>query len=183
MKKMNIGKFALLCFVLIAIFSIGMFFTSFKTDYLQIVKQECLQYDLDENLVLAIIKSESKFNKNAVSKAGAVGLMQILPSTADWIAEKLNILNFNLEQLKDANINIKFGCYYLNYLKINYFDDENLIICSYNAGPNAVMNWLNNKEYSSDGKTLKVIPFEETKTYLNKVKFNKKIYDLFILNK
>lgn len=165
-------------FCLLAIF-ISLFFAWFKTDYLQEVTRECDSYNIDKNLVFALIKTESGFDKNAVSNAGARGLMQIMPTTASWVCSKIDV-EFNQDNLFDPSINIKIGCYYLNYL-INLFDGNfDNSICAYNAGQNVVLGWLKDKKYSDDGKTLKNIPYKETRKYLQKVKFNKNIYGKFI---
>ena len=180
MKKINLSKLFLLIFVLAIIFTCTTILSSFKTDYLEIVKRESKTNNLDVNLVLSIIKTESKFNENAISSKGAVGLMQILPSTATWLAEKMDLKSFNMENLNNPEINIKLGCYYVRYLFDN-FEDEELAICAYNAGEGVVRNWLNDKEYSLDGKKLDSIPYDETRNYLSKVKLNKQIYS-FLYN-
>ena len=100
--------------------------------------------------------------------------MQIMPSTAKWIAQKIGE-DYSEEKLLNGEYNLKIGSWYLSYL-IDYFNDEKLGICAYNAGQGNVSMWLKNEEYSQDGKTLKKIPFEETKNYLNKVYKNYKYY-------
>ena len=177
MKK--IITIILLVFLLLCV-SFVLFFVPFKTNYKQVVTVEANKYNLDQNLIYSVIKTESGFKENAISKAGAVGLMQILPSTAEWVCKKLRI-EYSYENLFNGEKNIQIGCYYLNYL-INLFDFnlENTI-CAYNCGQYTVLSWLNNKEYSSDGETLENIPYKETKNYLKKVKFNKFIYSHFII--
>ena len=90
--------------------------------YHSLVKQYSAQYDLDPYLVLAVIKTESNFNENVESNKGAKGLMQIMDSTGEWIASKLEIDNFKVEMLFDPEINIKFGCWYINNLLIEFND-------------------------------------------------------------
>lgn len=160
---------------------LAFFLSGFKTTYLDLVKVECEKYDLDENLILAMIKSESKFDKNAVSKAGAIGLMQILPSTASWIAEKLEKDDFIQNQLFNEKTNIEFGCYYISYLLDLFGNNEKLSICAYNAGPNVVNNWLKDESYSKDGQNLDYIPYKETSNYYNKVSVFKNIYAFFVI--
>ena len=74
------------------------------------------EFNIDSALVASVINAESKFDKNAISKKGAIGLMQILPSTANFIASKLKVYDFRKEDLLLPEINIRFGCYYINYL-------------------------------------------------------------------
>lgn len=120
------------------------------------------EYDLDIALVYSVIKVESDFDKNAVSKSGAMGLMQILPSTAKWIAEELGV-DFEKQNLFEPELNIRFGCFYLRYL-FDKFNDREIVICAYNAGEGKVQDWI------IDGKIDKTkIDYAETKNYLTKV--------------
>lgn len=137
----------------------------FKEETLDCAKE----YDLEPALVFAIIKTESGFDRNAESTKGAKGLMQITPETGKYIAEKLKIVNYDLS---DAKTNVRFGCYYLRYL-IDDFTVAATAIAAYNAGEGNVRIWLKNKEYSDDGRSLKEIPFKETRAYV------KKIYESF----
>lgn len=177
MKKVT---YTITTLCLILSLSLILFFVPFKVNYKQVVKSEAIKYNLDENLIFSVIKTESGFKENVVSKAGAVGLMQILPTTAEWVCKKLGV-DYTYENLFNGEKNIKIGCYYLNYL-MNFFDFnlENTI-CAYNSGQYTVLGWLNSKEYSNDGNSLQKIPYEETKNYLRKVKFNKFVYSHFIV--
>ena len=130
------------------------------------------EYALDPYIVFSVIKVESNFNINAKSKKGALGLMQILPSTAEYIAEKMNIEEYDLF---DSKINIKFGCFYLRYL-LDKFKSTDLALCAYNAGEGNVNKWLNDKRYSDDKQSLSYIPFNETREYVKLVNKNFKIY-------
>lgn len=133
------------------------------------------KYSVDKVLIYSVINTESNFNANATSSKGAMGLMQIMPPTALFIAEQLNIENFNTKNLYNPETNIEFGTFYLNYL-LNKFDNIDAVICSYNAGETVVRRWLNDKNYSTDGKTLDQIPYTETSNYLKKVQQNYKVY-------
>lgn len=136
--------------------------------YYNIVEYNAKNFKVDTALVFAIIKAESKFNKNAVSYVGAVGLMQLMPETADFIATKVDY-NQSLINLKDPETNIYLGVAYLSYLQ-NKFTNIDAVICAYNAGEGEVATWLNKK-----GK-LKTIKFAETETYLYKVKTALNVY-------
>ncbi len=137
--------------------------------YEKTVDYYCQKYEVSKSLILAVIKTESNFNQNAVSKKGAIGLMQIMPSTAYFVAEKLEIENVNLYN-KEQNIQI--GTYYLKYL-LNEFKNERLAICAYNAGEGNVNKWLN-------GNLINEIPFKETETYYKKVSLRIKLYEKMI---
>ena len=135
------------------------------------------EFGIEKKLIASIINAESSFNENAVSKKGAVGLMQVLPSTASWVS----LTNFNFEkevgesELFSPLTNIRVGTCYIKYL-LEKFGNLNVALCAYNAGEGTVLKWLENKEISSNGKTLLTIPFLETRNYVEKVEKNLKIY-------
>ncbi len=145
--------------------------------YSECIVKYSYKYKLDPYLVSAIIKTESNFNKDAKSNKNAYGLMQITPDTAKWAAEKMNIKNFNVEMLNDADFNISMGCWYLSNLKEEFNDNMELVLAAYNGGRGNVQKWLKNSEHSSDGKNLHYIPFKETDKYVKKVKVNCNIYE------
>ncbi len=150
--------------VLLAIKSVIKTFV-YKIPYKQEVVELCEKYGLNPLYVYSVIKVESSFNEKAKSSAGAKGLMQITEKTAEFIAEKLNIKTYDIF---DVKTNLTFGTYYLSYLK-NKFIYDDTVTCAYNAGEGNVINWLKNKEYSEDGKTLKIVPFKETRDYREKI--------------
>ena len=139
-------------------------------DYKTEIEEISKEYSLDGALIASVINVESGFNEKAISNKGAVGIMQVMPSTAKWIAQR-NKIDYDEKMLCNPSYNIQIGSIYLSYL-INYFNDEKLGICAYNAGQGNVSNWLKTGEYSKDGKTLEVIPFKETRDYLAKVNKN-----------
>ncbi len=142
--------------------------------YIEEINEASYSCGVDSALIASIANVESGYNKDAVSNKGAIGVMQMMPSTAEWIAKKNN-LSYSEKMLKDEKYNILLGGYYLSYL-INYFGDYKLGVCAYNAGQGNVIKWLANSEYSNDGKTLNYIPFKETREYLNKVNKNYHYY-------
>ena len=143
--------------------------------YKEIVDKYSYEYNLDPFLVLAVIKTESNFNTDAESSKGAKGLMQIMDSTGEWIGSKVEIDKFNANMLYDPEINIEFGCWYLNNL-LEEFGDLSLALAAYNGGSGNVTKWLSNPEYSSDGENLTYIPFKETKKYVDKVNTRYNVY-------
>lgn len=102
--------------------------------------------------------------------------MQVLPSTAQEVASKLKLEDYENELLYNADMNILIGCYYLRSL-IDKFGDEQLALLSYNAGPTTVMRWLRNEKYSEDGQTLTNVPYSETRNYIKKINAAKKHYE------
>lgn len=161
----------------ILLFITGAFHRTFiyPIKYKEIIEENCEIYGVERSLIYAIIKTESSFNSNANSSKDAKGLMQITPSTASFIAEKLKIDSFDIYSVDD---NVRFGCWYVSYLFMR-FSDEHTVISAYNAGEGRVSEWLNNKEYSVDGIRLIKIPYEETKNYVKKVMRNKNGYKRF----
>lgn len=134
-----------------------------------VVEKYCDLYDVDKYLVQSIIRTESFFDEKAISSKGAIGLMQIMPDTGVWVAEKLKLENFTTEDLFDSEKNIMIGVWYINYLSDKFDGNMNNVIVAYNAGPTNVSKWLAEKNFSSDGENLSDIPFEETKKYKDKV--------------
>ena len=132
-------------------------------------------YGLDPYLICGMIKTESNFNPDAVSNKSARGMMQITDPTAEWIAEQLQIKS---PDTHDPEVNIKMGCYYMDYLLNMYGGNTKNALSAYNAGFNAVDRWLSDPSYSSDGKVLKKIPYRETELYVTKVLNNRRIYDI-----
>jgi len=129
-----------------------------------IIKYSCM-YDVDVCVVFAVVKAESNFNENALSKKGAQGLMQIMPSTAKYIAVKLGEDSLDID-LFDAEINLRYGIWYISYLNKIFNGDLKLVAASYNAGEGNVRKWLaefDNRLEISD------IPFLETREYVEKV--------------
>jgi soluble lytic murein transglycosylase len=140
-------------------------------------EEHILKYSAENELnpyfVMAVIKAESNYNPSAHSGV-ARGLMQITDDTAVWIAQKLDI-EFNEHDIENPELNIKMGCYYLHYLSDRYSDTA-VVLASYNAGMGNVSKWLNDLRFSKDSKTLFNIPFEETRSYVEKVMKYKSIY-------
>ncbi len=130
-------------------------------------------FDVDPVLIASVIKCESGYNHEAVSMKGAEGLMQLLPSTAEYLAKKLKYGDYDLKNPED---NIMLGTYYLSLLS-EQFNDEKLALCAYNAGPGNVQKWLNDEENLDENGELENIPFDETRIYLKKCEQAKKYYN------
>lgn len=162
MKKRILVIFFSLSAVSVLLFVIFNFFVQ-KKDYHQLVEKYSEEYGLEKELVLSVIKAESDFQETAVSKSGAIGLMQIIPRTAKWIATEFNEL-YEKQKMFEPETNIKYGCFYLNYL-FDKFKKQDVVICAYNAGEGVVRDWLD-----ENGNLIKEkISYEETRNYLKKV--------------
>ena len=146
--------------------------------YAEYVSICAARYSVPEEIIYAVIRTESKFNPKAESHAGAIGLMQITPDTYSWLLFKRG--EEKVSELTDPYTNIEFGTYFLSYL-FNKFGDWDAVFAAYNAGVNRVTEWLSDVRYTKDGR-LTDIPYTETKNYVKKVNnaINKykKIYDI-----
>ena len=127
-------------------------------------------------MIASIINAESGFDTNAISNVGAVGLMQLMPSTAEYIALKSGI-KYDSARLTEPRYNIILGTAYFAYL-LEIFGDTDTTICAYNAGPNKVQEWLSNSKYSKNGVLLST-PYPATNYYLAKIRQNVQIYTKF----
>ena len=145
-------------------------------EYENIVAEVSNEYDIEPELILAIIHTESRFDEKALSSKGAIGLMQITPDTFEWILQKdEKDEDIDVNMLYDARTNIEYGTIILkNHLQ--EFSDLETALCAYNAGRTNVKKWLDNDEYSKDGKTIDKTPFEETNNYVKKVLKAKDMY-------
>lgn len=160
MKKWHYVLFCVICGLTVILFVIF----NLKKDYRFYVEKYSAEYGLEEEFVYAVIKAESNFDENAISKSGALGLMQIIPSTAKWIAGEFDEY-YSKDRLLSAETNIKYGCFYLNYL-FSKFKTMNEVICAYNAGETVVRGWLDENGLLIEDK----IEYEETKIYYQRVK-------------
>lgn len=124
------------------------------------------QRQLNPFLVTALIRQESRFEPKIRSVAGAVGLMQVMPSTGKWIAQKINLQEYNKENPQD---NIRLGTWYLVHTHEEYDNNSMLAIASYNAGPGNIAKWLRTLNTRDPDEFVEAIPFEETRGYVRQV--------------
>ncbi len=145
--------------------------------YSEYVSACAKEFDVPEMLVFAVIKTESGFREDAESSLGARGLMQIMEPTFDWIKYRLDDENAVYDDMYKAKENIMYGTYLLGYL-LKYFDGQrDVAIAAYHAGAGEVSGWLENKEYSDDGVTLKEIPISDTAHYVDKINNALAVYE------
>ena len=148
---------------------------SYPIEYSEYVEKASDEYDLDEALIYAVIRTESSFNSEAQSPVGACGLMQVMPSSFEWLQSLRGTTGeYTTEDLFDPEICIDYGCYLLRYFMDTY-EDERCAIAAYNAGF-VVGEWIEDENYSVDGKTLIDTPYPETSEYIKKVESAKEMY-------
>lgn len=124
---------------------------------------------MDPALILAVIRTESSWREDAVSSAGARGLMQVTSPTFDFILVKTGWADYNYEDLYSPELNIQFGSFFLSYLIDDFGGITDTALAAYNAGRGNVQKWLKDPRYSADGKNLDQIPFRETRNYVKKI--------------
>ena len=170
MRKFAKG-FLLLVLVLVVFTGAGLSFYNllYPFKYQDLISKYAQSYNLDEGLVASIIFCESRFNKNAKSNKGALGLMQIMPSTAAGFYKEER--SFSSEMLFDPEFNIQIGSTFLRYL-FDKYQDEVVVLACYNAGETAVRLWMGNNK--SLEKTQ--IKYKETLNYVEKVQKFKPFY-------
>ncbi len=163
----------------------------FRNNFLKILYPKTYQeavliyhekYKIEENLIFAVIKAESDFDKNAVSSRNAIGLMQIMEETAKDVARK-NQIELNADNVKDelsdVYKNIEIGTCYLATLMERYQNKE-LALAAYNAGIGTVDGWIEKGMIQKDGSDIEKIPYKETNNYVRKILRDYKIYqDLY----
>lgn len=132
--------------------------------YSEYISKYAAEEGLEAYLVMAVIKQESNYIADARSDY-AGGLMQLTEATAEEYGRKLGIDDFNY---MDPETNIRIGCFVLHKL-IDRYENIDVALAAYNAGPGNVDEWLKNPDYSSDGKSLDKIPFSETRHYVRKI--------------
>ena len=164
---------------LIAVMAIGLGFladfvitcfekSAYPREYAEYVTVYAEKYGVPEELVYAVIRTESDFDSGAVSPVGAVGLMQLMPSTFEWLTDDMLFEHLENGMLYDPETNIRYGTYCLSYLYDRYGNWETAI-AAYNGGLGNVDKWLEDDAYADGEGGLKKIPFKETKHFVSRV--------------
>lgn len=143
--------------------------------YSELVYPIAEENDVDPLLIFAIIKAESNFNPEAVSKSDARGLMQLMKTTAEDVAKKGGITLEDEEDLYDPETNIKLGTMYFSSLMQKY-KNVTLALTAYNAGSGNVDKWVENGTIQKDGSDAENIPYKETNNYVRKILRDYEIY-------
>lgn len=148
----------------------------YRLEYSEYVYQYAGENKIDPLLIFAIIKAESNFNRNIQSSRGAIGLMQLMESTAIEMANEVKEEIVVKEALYNPEINIKIGTFYYAYLTKHYEGNEQLALAAYNAGMGNVDRWIAEGIIKKDGSDLEHIPYKETNNYVRKIIRDYKIY-------
>jgi soluble lytic murein transglycosylase len=141
--------------------------TRYPLEYEAIVRTHAREHGLDPALLAAVVYAESRYDPNARSAAGAVGLMQLLPETARGIALRTGGTRFVVADLRDPDINVRYGSWYIDHLRAHYDGDIGLALAAYHAGQGNVDRW------QREGVG---IAFPETKAYVDEVERIRRVY-------
>jgi soluble lytic murein transglycosylase len=141
---------------------------SLPLQYQDIIRQQAAEKHLDSALVAAVIYAESKFDPRT-SRAGAEGLMQLLPQTASYLAKRSGGTEFSPADLATPRVNIAYGTYYLRYLMDHYGGRVMPALAAYNAGITNVDRWLQESGADPGAFAVGDIPYPETRAYVERV--------------
>ena len=171
-------KFLIICAVMLAMY----FFTSvpavqkkflYPFPYRTTVENYSARWKVDKFLAIAVMKVESNFSEAAHSQSGAVGLMQIMPETAAWIAYSLgedsDEIAADIKNLRDPDTNIRYGTWYLAELEDEFHGNDVLALAAYNAGRGNVREWMEQNHWSENFSDVDKIPYAETRDYVKRV--------------
>lgn len=176
----NIKFIIKLLLILAIVYIAANFYITYKypIKYEKVIDQVSAEVGIDKSLVLAIIKTESGFDTNAVSKKKALGLMQVIPETIQYVSQKYNI-DVGINDIFTPEHNILIGSLYLKNL-IERFGSTDRAILAYNAGPSVVRKWIENGIEDINDDDYNWVPYQETRNYIKKVHDARKGYQFLI---
>jgi soluble lytic murein transglycosylase len=135
------------------------------------------EFSLSPNLVISVARVESKFRPNAVSPRGAKGIMQLMPETAQWIAQQMEI-EYQEKYLFEPDFNIRLGCWYLAHLLHEFQGNLPTALAAYNSGRGRVKQWLDEKIWDGSLENISQIPYKETREFVERVTHVLKMYNI-----
>lgn len=141
----------------------------FPLAHYKLVEKYSEKYNVEEAFIYAIIRQESTFRKKVRSSAGALGLMQVIPSTARIISRKYNIRLRNMKKMYKPKTNLNIGTAYLSHLAKRFNNHPVLIAAAYNAGPRQVNKWLKTLPNRETDLWIETLPWHETRNYLKNI--------------
>jgi tetratricopeptide (TPR) repeat protein len=144
----------------------------FPEPFPDIVSQYARKEGINKFFLYSLMKQESGFMPRVISRAGAVGLMQIMPSTGRRLAEEVGLENFKSADLRNPVVNIRLGTRYIHNLKEKYDRDQVLVLCNYNAGPGPTARWKKRLDNRQRDSFIEDISYWETRDYVKKVLSN-----------
>jgi soluble lytic murein transglycosylase len=155
---------------------IGYWKILFPQPHWETIEQEATKNRLDPYMVASLIRQESEFNAGAISRANALGLMQLLPSVGRSMAKQEGIRHFSESELLDPDTNIRLGTRYLGEVLTKFGGRPEYAFAAYNAGDDRVTDWQTAGKYSGIDEFVESIPFTETREYVQAILRNESIY-------
>lgn len=168
-------KWVMVLITMVLLTGTGCSYGSYPLEYRPLIDRCATENQLDPVFVAAVIRNESHYRPDALSKQGARGLMQIMPETGLWIAGQMNV-PYSDDMLLDPDYNIELGCWYLKNLSNQFAGDLVLVLASYNAGRGNVKKWMDEGRWTGERTTLGQVPFAETRSYVEQVLRDVEIY-------
>lgn len=150
----------------------------FPRPYWEDLKKNALLNELDPYLVASLIRQESEFNPGALSRANAMGLMQLLPHVGKGMAKEEKIRHFSTDELYVANVNLQLGTRYFKHMVDHYHGQVEYALAAYNAGEDRVDDWRSNGNFKDVDEFVESIPFTETREYVQAIMRNAVLYKL-----
>jgi soluble lytic murein transglycosylase len=147
----------------------------FLAPYSDVLFRQASLRQIEQPLILGLVRQESRFNADAISSAGARGLMQLMPATARWVAGKLGIKGFQVSRVTQPEVNATLGAYYLRHVLDGFDGSPVLATAAYNAGPLRARRWLDTRPLEG-AIYIETIPFSETRQYVKRVMTNAVYY-------
>ena len=182
----NVKRFAVIALIILGSIALGILINvgwnhmerrSYPQNLCETVQEYAEKYDIPEDLLWAVIKVESDFDTRAYSSAGAMGLMQMMPSTFEWLTGEEHLgEHLSVQSLYEPDVSIRYGAYYLRYLYQKFNCNWETALAAYNGGEGNVAQWLADPEYSDADGNLTYIPFKETRGYVQKVTNAREMY-------
>lgn len=176
-RKLNVFRFLMVILLLVVVFN---FTDIIKIFYPLPYRETIIKYShmtgVDPFFLVAIMKTESHFNPEAVSAKGARGLMQIMPETGGWIAQQTGLVPYHPDLLFDPETNIRLGAWYIANLEDEFEGNRIMVLAAYNGGRGNVRKWLKEEKISGTIKDIAMIPYPETRGFIKKVLRDYEIY-------
>ena len=183
----NAKRFAVIALIILGSIAIGILINVgwnhidraiYPQNFRETVQTYAEKYEIPEDLLWAVIKVESDFDTRAYSSAGAMGLMQMMPSTFEWLTGEEHLgEHLSVQSLYEPEVSIRYGAYYLRYLYQKFNCNWETALAAYNGGEGNVALWLADPEYSDANGNLTYIPFKETRSYVQKVTDAREMYE------
>jgi soluble lytic murein transglycosylase len=148
----------------------------YPVPYGAVLSEQARVRQIDEPWVFGLVRQESRFIADARSPAGAAGLMQLLPTTARWVAQKIGMKGYHSSRVNQPRVNVALGAFYLRHVLGGLDGSPVLAAAAYNAGPGRARRWRDTKPLEG-AIYIETIPFEETRQYVKKVMANTVYYD------